>query len=121
MFLIFDTETTGLPNHKLANDHKDQAHICQLAAMLVDTDNKIRHEMNCIIRPDSWTIGERAAEVHGISQQDAQLYGIPLKAALGMFQEMLNLSEIAVAHNFDFDAKMLKIEGVQIVKKNIAP
>lgn len=106
--LIFDTETTGLPDYKLPIDHPSQPYIVQLAAILSDDDGEVKGSMNVIIKPSGWTIPSEASNVHGISTGDALEYGVPIELALHMFMELYKKADYLVAHNIDFDLRMLR-------------
>jgi DNA polymerase III subunit epsilon len=98
--LIFDTETTGLVNHK-SPDHTIQPHPVQLALLLIQ-ENKIMSMASVIINP-SVPIEEGASNIHGISQEIVEQVGIGLKAATGLFLNFLGKADRIVAHNIDFD------------------
>ncbi len=72
--LIFDTETTGLPNYKAPVNNDSQPYIVQLAAILVDDEGDTVSEMSVIIKPNGWTIPEEVAKIHGIDDRRANRY-----------------------------------------------
>jgi len=98
--LIFDTETTGLCNHK-SPDHTVQPYPVQLACILVQ-DNKVMSMASVIINPGV-PVESAAAAIHGITQEVIDQIGMPLKAATGLFLNFLNRADRIVAHNIDFD------------------
>jgi DNA polymerase-3 subunit epsilon len=98
--LIFDTETTGLVNHKTP-DHTVQPYPVQLACILVQ-GNKIMSMASIIINPGV-PVESAAAAIHGITQEVIETVGMPLKAATGLFLNFLNRADRIVAHNADFD------------------
>lgn len=107
--LFYDTETTGLPDFKAPSESAHQPHIVQLAALLVDMDTRETiQSMDVIIRPDGWTIPEEVAAVHGITTQHALDVGIPESLAVSMFMELW-AGRTRVAHNQQFDARILRI------------
>ncbi len=107
--LVFDTETTGLPDMKMMGSN-NQPHICQLAALLCDNAGAIKAGMNFIIKPDGWVIPDNLAALHGITTEIAMQYGISIKGALSIFARMAACANTLVAHNIKFDAFMLNIE-----------
>lgn len=111
MFLTYDTETTGLPDFRAPSDSPSQPHIVQLAAELTDARGYVRGAMNVLIKPDQWKIDETgvAFKTHGISNDMAHTYGIPLEDALAMFFAMVKKARLRVGHNESFDAKLVKI------------
>jgi len=106
--LIFDTETTGLPDYNLPVDHPSQPYIVQLAAVLADDAGNTKAELNLIIKPSGWTIPEAASNVHGITQEIAEEYGVPIELALHLFMSLYSKADYLVAHNIDFDLRMLR-------------
>ena len=98
--LIFDTETTGLVNHKNP-DPTVQPYPVQLACILVQGD-KIMNMASIIINPGVPT-ESAAAAIHGITQEVIEAVGLPMKAATGLFLNFLNRADRIIAHNADFD------------------
>lgn len=107
--LIFDTETTGLPDWKQPSDSPQQPHLVQLAAMLVDlhTGETIQ-SLDCIIKPEGWEIPEETSEIHGITNEVALRVGIPEKLAVETLLAMWNGCR-RVAHNRTFDQRIIRI------------
>ena len=107
--LFYDTETTGLPDFKAPSESAHQPHIVQLAALLMDMDTRETiQSMDVIVRPNGWAIPDEVAAVHGITTEHAKAVGIPERLAVEMFMELWN-SRNRVAHNEQFDARILRI------------
>jgi DNA polymerase-3 subunit epsilon len=107
--LFFDTETTGLPDFKAPSDAPQQPHIVQLAAALVDLGTrKTIASMDVIVKPDGWTIPDNVAAIHGITTEHAQVVGIPEAMAVDMFLALW-CQRLRIAHNEQFDARILRI------------
>jgi DNA polymerase-3 subunit epsilon len=108
MTLLFvDTETTGLPDFRRPHSWTGQPRICQFGAILTDLNGATKAELNLIIRPDGWTIPAKLTEIHGISQADAEKYGVRAKDALNLFTTLCGAAELVVAHNIEFDRFMI--------------
>lgn len=108
--LIFDTETTGLPDFKAPSEAPHQPHIVQLAALLVDPVSRATiASMDVIVRPDGWAIPDDVAAVHGISTERAAALGVSESIALGLFLDMWGAASLRVAHNEQFDARIIRI------------
>jgi DNA polymerase III subunit alpha len=116
MFLIFDTETTGLPRDKNAplTDFDNWPRVVQLAWQLHDADGTLLAVENFIIRPDGYTIPFNAARIHGITTEFAQQNGIPLVDVLTLFNRDLEKCSYIVGHNLDFDRSILASEYLRI-------
>ena len=69
MYLIFDTETTGLPKKWNApiSDSENWPRCVQLAWQLHDNNGKLISNQSSIIKPDGFDIPFESEKVHGIS------------------------------------------------------
>lgn len=80
-------------------------------AMLLLEDGK---EVGCFysnIFPMNWPVPHSAATAaHGITTEKCRDTGVSMKAALAVFDQMVNVADVIVAHNLKFDAQMLDIE-----------
>ncbi len=107
MLLAFDTETDGLINYHETYSHASQPHIVQLSAILYDDEENERSLMSVIVKPDGYSIPQAAANVHGITTEQASNYGVPLVVALAMFNHLAKAADAHVAHNVSFDLCVL--------------
>ncbi len=108
--LFYDTETSGLPLFNEPSEDPRQPHIVQLGARLVDLGSrKIISTIDVTCRPVGWTIPEEVAEVHGISTEHAEMVGVSESVALCLFLEMWRRSDVRIAHNESFDARIIRI------------
>jgi len=112
MYLFFDIETTGLPGARNASikDLDNWPRIVQLAWLQYDNNQNLVSEENHIIKPEGFTIPGDAVRVHGITTEKALELGINLETTLQKFAELISESEIIIAHNIDFDAKIIGAE-----------
>ena len=112
MYLFFDIETTGLPGARNASikDLDNWPRIVQLACLQYDNNQNLVSEENHIIKPEGFTIPRDAVRVHGITTEKALELGINLETTLQKFAELISESEIIIAHNIDFDAKIIGAE-----------
>lgn len=107
--LVFDTETTGLPDWKSPSEAEHQPHLVQLAAHLVDVDTRaIKQTIDLIIRPDGWVITPELTEIHGITHEYACAVGVPEKLAVELFLLMWN-GRKRIAFNTTFDNRLIRI------------
>jgi DNA polymerase-3 subunit epsilon len=114
--LIFDTETAGLPQDTLPDDHPAQPHLVQLGALLVDEDGAERASVNLIVRPDGWTIPSATTAAHGITTEAAARVGVPLALAVAAFTNLRGLADELVAHNLPFDEKIMQYAITRVGK-----
>jgi len=115
MFLIFDTETTGLPRNYNApvSDSDNWPRMVQLAWQLHDELGKRVEQANYIIKPEGFTIPFNATKVHGITTDHAMKHGLPLETVLEKFEQAYSQSKYLVGHNIDFD---LNIAGAEFFR-----
>lgn len=109
MILVFDTETTGLPDFKARSADPIQPHLVQLALVLYADDGSEVSGQSVIIRPDGWEITPELTAIHGISHECAMDEGIPEIDAVTMFVMAQAQSSLRVAHNESFDRRILRI------------
>src|SRR6516164_6563531 len=112
MYLIFDTETTGIPHNKTApiTDLDNWPRLVQLAWQLHDSHGKLLSQHNYIIRPDGFDIPFKAEQVHGISTQRAMAEGHPLAEVLTKFRGDMADNTLLVGHNIEFDINIIGAE-----------
>lgn len=107
MLLILDTETSGLLRDDLAAEDPSQPHLVQLGAQLFSQDGTKRGHLNVLIKPDGWSIEPQAQQVHGIDVQVCHRFGVDVVFALGVLQGMVGCAARIVAHNMNFDRKVI--------------
>lgn len=108
--LFYDTETSGLPLFHEPSEDPRQPHIVQIGAALVDLDTrKSVHTLDLIVRPDGWEIPDEVAAVHGITTDHARRVGIEEHRAVDLLMHLWGLADTRIAHNEQFDARILRI------------
>jgi len=119
MYLIFDTETTGLPKRWDApiSDLDNWPRCIQIAWQLHDDlGNCIEHQ-DYLVQPEGFNIPYDAEKIHGISTELAQEQGVPLVDVLEKFNAALNKTKFVVGQNVGFD---LNIMGAEFIRADIA-
>lgn len=118
MYLIFDTETTGIPHNKTAplTDLDNWPRLVQLAWQLHDHKGKLLAQQNYIVIPEGFDIPFKAEQVHGISTRRALEEGHNLEQVLDAFRKDLASTKLLVGHNIEFD---INIIGAEFIRKNI--
>jgi DNA polymerase III epsilon subunit-like protein len=112
MYLIFDTETTGLPKNYQAplDDFLNWPRIVQIAWSLYDADGNHWESVSYIIKPNGFVISDEVAKIHRITQARAMAEGVELRVALEHFLRDVKSASFLVAHNIDFDEKIVGSE-----------
>lgn len=107
MFLVLDTETTGVSR---------QDRIVSLCWAIFDA-SAVQVELQYqVIKPDGFIIPFAAAAVHGISTEQARRVGIPLRGVLERLNAAIELHapELYVGHNAAFDRPILLNEYLRL-------
>ena len=121
MYLIFDTETTGLPRNQNAplTDFDNWPRLVQIAWQLHGPEGNLISQGNHIIRPDGFTIPFNSQKVHGISTDRALEVGKDLKEVLDIFSEDVRRAEVLIGHNIEFDNKIIGAEYLRMEQENL--
>jgi DNA polymerase III epsilon subunit-like protein len=117
-YLVFDTETTGLPQFERhrrgfpppsAFARYDCSRVVSIAWMLVRaTDHVVVWEDKGLVRPEGFDIPAQATAIHGITTARALAEGEPFDDIMRRFSTCL--SGEVVGHNVDFDVHVLGAE-----------
>ncbi|MBQ0116635.1 MAG: DNA polymerase III subunit alpha [Flavobacterium sp.] len=112
MFLIFDTETTGLPKNWNApiTDSDNWPRCIQIAWQLHDEMGNLLEHQDYLVQPEGFNIPYDAERIHGISTELAQKDGISLAEALEKFNTALGKTKYVVGQNVGFDLNIMGAE-----------
>ena len=107
-YLIFDTETTGLPRYN-ENKVKIYPYVVQLSWVLYNDEiNDIEVEKDKIILlPEGMEVPEETVSIHGITTEKMRKEGIDVKLVIEEFIQDLSKCNMIIGHNIDFDKKMM--------------
>jgi DNA polymerase-3 subunit epsilon len=119
--VIFDSETTGLPDWKKPADDPSQPRMASIAAGFLadaESDPVIMHRL---IKPDGWTMPAELVEKlgNGLTQERLEAEGVPIADALDEFLHMLNRAEVLASYGIIFDTKMLRGELRRLGKPDL--
>lgn len=115
-YIVFDTETTGLPRDRSnppveKNLHMyDTARILQLSWAVYDINGKLIKIENYLIKPCGYNVA--ATNIHGITDEMAQT-GQLFKVVINKFYEDVKNVSAIIAHNINFDDNVLKSEMIR--------
>jgi len=112
MYLIFDTETTGLPKRWNApiTDTDNWPRCIQIAWQLHDAMGNLVDHQDYLVRPDGFNIPYDAEQIHGISTALAEQDGIPLSEVLEKFNATMARTKFIVGQNVGFDLNIMGAE-----------
>jgi DNA polymerase III epsilon subunit-like protein len=111
--LVFDTETTGLPKKNASIlDSTDWPYIVQFSYILYDTSNHtVFTYLNDIVKiPDYIEISKESINIHKITKEKTLEDGVNIKDILTNFNLVVKNSDLIIAHNIEFDKKMVIAE-----------
>lgn len=119
--LVFDTETTGLPETRLINvETLDKwPHVVQFSYIIYDTEKKalIRNGIkDSIIKisPDI-KISDFSVQLHGITHEISLSQGRDITEVFTeFFDDISNVDQI-VGHNISFDLNMARVELLRLI------
>ncbi|MGF1560277.1 MAG: DNA polymerase III subunit alpha [Flavobacteriaceae bacterium] len=112
MYLIFDTETTGLPKNWNApiTDTDNWPRCIQIAWQLHDAMGNLLDQQDYLVRPDGFNIPFDAEKIHGISTALAEKEGLPLVEVLAKFNAAMARTKFIVGQNVGFDLNIMGAE-----------
>ena len=121
MFLIFDTETTGLPADYKAplTNFENWPRLVQLAWQCHDLNGKFLFAKNYVVKPDGFVIPIGASVVHHITTEKALEIGRDLDFVLREFAADVQKATLVVGHNIEFDKSIVGCEYLRCGMDNV--
>ncbi len=112
MYLIFDTETTGLPKRWDApiTDSDNWPRCIQIAWQLHDDLGQLIEHQDYLVKPEGFNIPYDAERIHGISTELAEAQGATLAEVLAKFNIALSKTKFIVGQNLGFDINIMGAE-----------
>ncbi len=112
MYLIFDTETTGLPRSWSApiTDTDNWPRCVQIAWQLHDEMGNLIEHQDYLVKPEGFNIPYDAERIHGISTELAMEQGYDLHEVLEKFNIALSKTKFIVGQNVGFDVNIMGCE-----------
>jgi DNA polymerase-3 subunit alpha len=131
-YMVFDVETTGLPirrNHWTKDedqyyDYKDSSkydssRIVQLSYELYDANKSKVKSVDCIIKPNGFSIPNESVKFHGINDEIANSKGVGINIIFDELNNDLKSIEKIIGHNVLFDKQMLLSELYRYKRNDI--
>ena len=124
-FLVFDTETTGLPQTKYISPSTlhQWPHIVQFSYIIYDSSfNEIIEVKDQIVKlPENISISDESTNIHGITNKMCSDKGIYIYEIINEFFQHLQNVDRLIGHNISFDINMIKVELLRIIHNNLVP
>jgi DNA polymerase III epsilon subunit-like protein len=118
-FFVLDIETTGLPKDRdgLVSDHDNWPRIVSASMLLYDFEERLIDSFYCLVKQDGH-IPEEAIAIHNISTEKANIEGVFIGELILKIQYFASRSKFLIAHNLDFDLKVILSEFSRESYKN---
>lgn len=110
MYLIIDTENSGLFDFKKPADDPCQPRLAHLAMIFADANAQPERELDFFIRPDGWEMTAEATKVNNLTTEFLLERGVPVEVALEAYRQAILEERIVVAYNAQFDCKQIRGE-----------
>lgn len=115
-FLVFDVETTGLlPKNSKNGSHPtitDYPYITQLSYVIYDMNTrKVVETFDSYVKlPPTVEINTESAQITGITKEICETQGRDITIVLQSLYNAYKTCDVLVAHNMDFDEKVILVE-----------
>jgi len=108
--LVFDTETSGKLDFKAPLAQAPD--LVEIAVKAVDDQYRevSSFALLCdgVFRGEKNPIPQEAINVHGITNEMRDAYGVPYKVIVALFNNLIRRAKRLVAHNTEFDYRIIK-------------
>ncbi len=119
IILVFDTETTGLPETKIINPDTLNLwpNIVQLSYIVYDVSkNVILNVVDSIVKlADDNIISEESTKIHGITNEMSREEGLEIEILITEMFAYLKRVDLIVGHNISFDINILMVELLRLI------
>jgi DNA polymerase III epsilon subunit-like protein len=119
IILVFDTETTGLPETKIINPDTLNLwpNIVQLSYIVYDVSkNRILNVIDSIVKlADDNNISEESTKIHGITNEMSREEGLEIEILITEMFSYLKRVDLIVGHNISFDINILMVELLRLI------
>lgn len=132
MYMVIDTETTGLPSFRTKFALKDEdyypytqydkyntSRIVQFTYQLFDTNKNNVKTVNHIVKPTNFIIPNDSVKIHKITTEIANKTGIDINIIFDEFEKDIKGIKQVIGHNILFDKYVILAELSRHKKDNI--
>lgn len=111
-YLVFDTETTGLPTGD-SKDYKntaafDTCRLVSIAFVMYSAEHKELASWHHLVKPEGFQV--TATEIHGITHERAESEGKPFSEIYSNVYQLFSQGPMVLGYNIRFDLNVLKSE-----------
>lgn len=105
MYLIFDTETTGVPTNNWSNFKN--ARLIQLSWIIIDKNYNIKKSNSFYIKDSSYCSTKDSLRIHHITEDIREEYGKSFNEIINIFMEDVKNCKVLISHGIMFDLSIL--------------
>lgn len=122
--IVFDTETTGLPQSKIINSETLHLwpHVVQFSYVMYNVGQiKMKKVKDVVVNiPENIVMSEETINLHKITNEKAHKSSFTIQDVLNEFIEDISCNNVTaiVGHNISFDMNMLKIELLRLIQND---
>jgi DNA polymerase III epsilon subunit-like protein len=122
--IVFDTETTGLPQSKIINSETLHLwpHTVQFSYVMYNVGQmKMEKVKDVVVKiPENIVMSEETINLHKITNENAHKSSFTIQNVLNEFIEDISCNNVTaiVGHNILFDMNMLKIELLRLIQND---
>jgi DNA polymerase-3 subunit epsilon len=110
MYVIIDTEGSGLFDFSKPADAEGQPRLAQLAMIYADAEFNIEREYSAYVKPDGWTMDPKATAINGLTDEILNEKGAPVTDVLAVYTDAIKEGRAVVAFNAQHDCKTMRAE-----------
>lgn len=111
MFMIFDTETTGLIKNDYLHPIKNldqMPRVIEIGYVILDAEFNVIKQFEALIKPNGWVVPDEPFwRNNGFTNDMNIINGYDMADVLDVFIDDLNSCEYLVAHNMLFDYRVM--------------
>lgn len=115
-FLVFDTETNGLPKNWKAPMSllTNWPRVIQFAFTLFNEDGTTIESHTSLIKPNGWTVPKEKFWIeNNHSTERCEEFGTQIEDSLSIFADCIKKCDYLVAHNMNFDYNVVGAEMIR--------
>lgn len=110
MYVIVDTETSGLFDFSKPADAEGQPRLAHLAMIFVDENLQEESIVDLLVKPDGWMMPPEVAAINHLPNELLLEKGLPVAHVLQAYTDAVDRGLIIVAFNSQYDTKIMRGE-----------
>lgn len=109
-WVVFDTETSGLPNYKAPADDPSQPRLAAVTFVLTDANLVPVDVISYYVKPDGWSLAPEMEAINGLTQAVLEEKGVPIREVLQVYTNLIDEGYAMAAYGAQFDLKVMRGE-----------